>query len=361
MKLLTIIGARPQFVKAGAVTRAARERPQLKEIIVHTGQHYDENMSEIFFRELDLPRPHLNLNIGSGPHGQQTGRMLEALERTMLEIAPDRVLVYGDTNSTLAGALAAVKMHIPVAHVEAGLRSFNRQMPEEINRIATDHVASRLYPPTTTATANLLREGIAADAIVEIGDVMYDAYLHYVRQAPSPGEQLGLARGSYVLATVHRAENTDDPERFSAIWNALLKLSRTLPVVFPMHPRTRQVAARLGLLNTARDNGGMFILDPVGYLEMIGWQSGAGLIVTDSGGVQKEAYFSAVPCATLRDETEWTELVAAGWNTLVPPDDAEAMALRLVSLVDRPRPVGGDNFYGDGTAAMKVVDDLLAS
>jgi UDP-GlcNAc3NAcA epimerase len=316
MKLVTIIGARPQFIKAATVSRAVAARGDVREIIVHTGQHYDVNMSDIFFEELAIPRPDHHLGIGGGTHGAMTGRQLEAIERVLLDEKPDMVLVYGDTNSTLAGALAAVKLHIPVAHVEAGLRSFNRRMPEEINRILTDHASDLLFAPTTTAMRNLATEGIPVERTHLVGDVMYDASLFYRDRARKPGwfDTLSVEPGTFVLATVHRAENTDDPERLTGILRGLAEADR--PVILPLHPRTRQ---RIDALDLAALPG-LHLVPPVGYLEMVWLERNCAIVATDSGGVQKEAYFHGKPCVTLRDETEWVELVEAGVNVLVGAD-----------------------------------------
>jgi len=353
-KILSVVGARPQFIKAAAVSRVLRATRGLKEVLVHTGQHYDRNMSGVFFRELDIPRPDVNLGVGSGPHGEQTGRMLQALERAIVRERPDWVLVYGDTNSTLAGALAAAKLKVPLAHVEAGLRSYNRTQPEEINRVLADHVADVLLVPTRTAAANLRREGIPPARIVNCGDVMYDAALYYAGRAERRSTvhaRLELESGSYVLATVHRAENTDDPRRLLAIFRALLRLSRDLPVVVPVHPRTRSVLARTGF----RAGGDLRLTDPVGYLDMVMLEKRARLIATDSGGVQKEAYFYRVPCVTLRAETEWVELVAAGWNRLVAPSSEKNVyqgLSRMLTAFRRPRSAG--QLYGAGDAAQRI-------
>jgi len=313
MKLVTIIGARPQFIKAAAVSRAVAERGGIREVIVHTGQHYDANMSDIFFEELAIPRPDHNLGIGGGTHGAMTGRQLEAIERVLLDEKPDMVLVYGDTNSTLAGALAAVKLHIPVAHVEAGLRSFNRKMPEEINRVLTDHASDLLFAPTSTAMKNLACEGIPSERAHLVGDVMYDACLFYRDRARVPDwfGALGIDEGDFVLATVHRAENTDDPARLAGILDGLGGCGR--PVILPVHPRTRNRIDSLGIALAAD----LHLMPPVGYLEMVWLEKHCAVVATDSGGVQKEAYFHGKPCVTLRDETEWVELVEAGVNVLV--------------------------------------------
>lgn len=356
--ILSVVGARPQFVKAAAVSRVLRRTRGLREVLVHTGQHYDRNMSQVFFRELEIPRPHLNLGIGSGGHGAQTGRMLEALERVMTGTRPDWVLIYGDTNTTLAGALAAAKLRIPVAHVEAGLRSWNRAMPEEINRIAADHFSDLLFAPTRAAVANLRREGVEHRRIARVGDVMYDAALYYGGKAERSSrilERLALDERGYVLATAHRAENTDDPSRLRAIFDALRRLARDLPVVVPVHPRTRKMLARSGW------RGGIVLrlIEPVGYLDMVMLEKHARLIATDSGGVQKEAYFYGVPCATLRGETEWVELVAAGWNALVPPISAEGVHRRLRAMLRAPKPPRRERrLYGDGRAAEAIVKRL---
>lgn len=350
MKLLTVIGARPQFIKAAAVSRAlARNFPRAREILVHTGQHYDANMSDVFFDELEIPRPDHHLGIGGGSHGQNTGRMLEKLDTLIMDEQPDWVLVYGDTDSTLAGALAAAKLHIPVAHVEAGLRSFNRRMPEEINRILTDHVADMLFVPTQVARANLRNEGIGDTKIHMTGDVMYDAALHYRTRARQPQWFAQLGVDAFALCTIHRAENTDDPGRMRGII-AGLEQSR-MSVVLPLHPRTRKQLAQhgLGLPDTVH------VVDPVGYLEMVWLESHCDLVVTDSGGVQKEAYFHGKPCVTLRDETEWVELIEAGANVLAGADPAQ-----IRSAMERARNVGDTpkGLYGRGDSAMNILSRL---
>ena len=357
MKILSIVGARPQFIKAAAVSRVLRQTRGMTEVLVHTGQHYDENMSDVFFRELEIPQPNVNLGIGSGTHGDQTGRMLSAIERTIIERRPDRVLVYGDTNSTLAGALAAAKLKVPVAHVEAGLRSYNRAMPEEINRVVADHVSDMLFAPTDVAVKNLVGEGIGRSRIAKVGDVMYDAALFYSGKAQRNSqilEKLALTARGYVLATIHRAENADNPRRLTTILRAFAGLSRDMPVVLPLHPRTVKEAKRLGPLVKT----GIRIIPPVGYLDMIMLERHARLIATDSGGVQKEAFFYRVPCVTLRTETEWTELVEAGWNTLLPPTRHD-LERRLRRVLARPRPLGSaPRLYGAGRAAHAIVEKL---
>jgi UDP-GlcNAc3NAcA epimerase len=359
MKILTVIGARPQFIKAAAVSRLLRERPGVTEVLVHTGQHYDENMSDVFFRELSIPAPEHHLEIGSGPHGQQTGRMLEKLERVLLSDRPDVVLVYGDTNSTLAGALAAVKLHVPVAHIEAGLRSFNQRMPEEINRVLTDHVSRWLFAPTPTAVENLRREGIAGDRVQLVGDVMYDAAMQFGEEsAGSAVQRWGVQSGGYVLATIHRAENTDSPVRLRNIFEGLRAVAEEVPVVLPLHPRTRSALLREGLLRG--EDGRLRVIDPVGYLDMVRLERHARVIATDSGGVQKEAFFHRVPCVTLRDETEWVELVELGWNRLVPPTDAASVGKGVLdALQGQAPPPPPPELYGGGRAATRIVD-LLA-
>jgi UDP-GlcNAc3NAcA epimerase len=313
IRILTVVGARPQFIKAAAVSRAIRETDGLEEVMVHTGQHFDADMSDVFFDELDIPAPAHRLDIHGGGHGEMTGRMMAALEPVVMAEKPDWVMVYGDTNSTLAGALVAAKLHVPVAHVEAGLRSFNRRMPEEINRVLTDHVAALQFCPTATAVENLAAEGIRT-GVHHVGDVMYDATLFAVRQAEGRSRirsELGLETGSYAVATVHRAENTDDPRRLGAVIAFLREQAATHRVVLPLHPRTRHAAQRMGV-----SLDGLTVIGPVGYLDMARLLAGAAAVFTDSGGLQKEAYFHRVPCTTLRDETEWTETVDHGWNRL---------------------------------------------
>lgn len=358
-RILTVLGARPQFIKASAVSRALKATSGFQEVLVHTGQHFDANMSSVFFEELGLAQPHYYLGIHGGPHGQMTGRMLEKLEQVMLDESPDVVLVYGDTNSTLAGALAAAKLHIPVAHVEAGLRSFNMRMPEEVNRILTDRLSSWLFVPTAAARSHLLAEGSDPTRIENVGDVMYDVALQIGDKASSGGgvlHRLGLVGKPYVLVTAHRAENTDAPERMAAIVDATLALRASIPVVWPLHPRTRDALARSGRLNALTTASGVFMLDPLGYLDMVQLERHAAVIATDSGGVQKEAYFYRVPCVTLRDETEWTELVDAGWNRLVPSFHAQSI---LSAIIQARSLRGGEvDAYGRGDAALKIAQRL---
>jgi UDP-GlcNAc3NAcA epimerase len=357
MKIVTVVGARPQFIKAAAVSRAIKKQNIINEIIVHTGQHYDHNMSEVFFKELDIPAPNYNLGIGSGSHGQQTGRMLEAIEKVLEQERPDWMLVYGDTNSTLAGALAAVKMHIPVAHVEAGLRSFNRRMPEEVNRVLTDHLSNLLLCPTVTAVDNLQQEGIE-DGVYRVGDVMFDCMLYYrskLKDRTDTLKALRLESGYYVLATVHRAENTDSPEKLREIFEAFTEISEKAPVLVALHPRTRKYLQNYGIKVTDR----VRLLEPVPYLQMVELECNAGVIMTDSGGVQKEAFFVGVPCITLREETEWVETVEAGANTLCGA--SRLKILDAFNNLERNRQAieCGFDIYGDGQASEKIVSLLV--
>jgi UDP-GlcNAc3NAcA epimerase len=358
-KIVTVVGARPQFIKASVVSHAMSRCGVLDEFLIHTGQHFDANMSEIFFAELGIAEPAQDLGISGGSHGAMTGRMLAEIEGVLLQQRPDAVLVYGDTNSTLAGALAAVKLHIPVAHVEAGLRSFNMAMPEEVNRILTDRISNWLFTPTDAAAAHLRREGVAVARIVPVGDVMYDVALHYGAHVDATGRvmaRLGLKVGGFVLATVHRAENTDNPGRLTAIVDALSKVGDILPVVWPLHPRTRDVLQGVDLLD--RLSARVQLIDPVGYLDMVQLERHAAVIATDSGGVQKEAFFYRVPCVTLRDETEWTELVESGWNRLAPPTSASAISKAVfAALGSRGIDVQP---YGRGDAAVRIVERLRA-
>lgn len=354
MRILSVVGARPQFVKAAVVSRVLAERG-VPEILVHTGQHYDTNMSQVFFEEMHIPTPQYNLGVGSGSHGDQTGETLKRVERVMLDERPDRVLVYGDTNSTLAGALCAAKLHIPVAHVEAGLRSFNRRMPEEINRVLTDHVSDWLLCPTATAVENLEREGIGR-GVHEVGDVMYDAVLFYqpiAARRSSILKDLSLMPQTYYLATIHRAENTDDPRRLGSILEALAQVGR--PIVLPLHPRTRRILREQGL----ETPGTVRLLEPVSYFDMLLLESHAAAIFTDSGGVQKEAFFFHVPCITLRDETEWVETVAAGWNTVVGTDTQRILEASA-RLTHRP-PEEPPLLFGDGRAGEKICKIIEAA
>ena len=358
MKVLTVVGARPQFVKAATVSRAfAALGPAVQEVIVHTGQHFDANMSEVFFTEMRIPRPQYQLELGGLGHGAMTGRMLEAIEEILQKEQPDWVLVYGDTNSTMAGALAAVKLHIPVAHVEAGLRSFNRAMPEEINRIVADHVSTLLFAPTEVAVRNLATEGISGDKVVRSGDVMYDASLFYSRQGGSRiVGSLGLQPRGYLLATIHRQENVDDPQRLETIVRALSRCAQVMPVVLPIHPRTRKTLMSTGLDRLVPADH-LRMIDPVGYLDMVALEKDARAILTDSGGVQKEAYFFNIPCVTIRSETEWVELVECGANRLAPPTSIESIVDAALAAVGENRhPPAG--LYGDGAAADAIARRL---
>jgi UDP-GlcNAc3NAcA epimerase len=356
-KILTVVGARPQFIKAAPVSKAISESKQLLEVLVHSGQHYDANMSGKFFEELELRPPQYNLEVGSGGHGVQTGEIMKRLEPVLEKEAPKLVIVYGDTNSTLAGALTASKLHIPVAHVEAGLRSFNKEMPEEINRIVADHVSTLRFCPTTRAVQNLQSEGIREN-VFEIGDVMYDAALNFSQKAKEKSsiiDEEGLKAKGYVLATVHRAENTDDGQRLSNIFSALSELGREVTVVVPLHPRTRKMLLHFGLEDLI---DGIRILEPVGFLDMVSLESNARVIVTDSGGVQKEAYFHRVPCVTLRDETEWIETLEAQWNVLANVDFEEGIAEMVRSAITSTGGRPEIREYGDGRASQKIVCEL---
>ncbi len=353
MKVVSIIGARPQFIKCAPVSCALRK--VAREVVVHTGQHYDDRMSGVFFRELGIADPDYHLGVGSGPHGQQTGDMLKGVEAILLKEAPEVVLVYGDTNSTLAGALAAVKLHVPVAHVEAGLRSFNRRMPEEINRVVTDQLSALLLCPTETAVENLRREGVT-DGVHLVGDVMYDALLDSVERAQQTStilERLGVKPQGYLLATVHRADNTDRFTNLDGILSALNRLAGPdRMIVFPVHPRTRKQLESMSFQCSPY----LLLLDPVPYLDMVRLERHAYAIVTDSGGIQKEAYWLGVPCITLREETEWVETVTSGWNCLVG-----AASDRIVSAVCAAKPGRIEGWpYSRGEASMSVAQRIAA-
>ena len=378
MKIVTVIGARPQFVKAAAVSRAiavyngskSDQHSMIDEIIVHTGQHFDTNMSDIFFEEMQIPHPHYHLEIHSLSHGAMTGRMLEQIEAVLLIEKPDYVMVYGDTNSTLAGALAASKLHIKVIHVEAGLRSFNMKMPEEINRILTDRISDILCCPTKTAIGHLKREGIDTGLservnhplVVETGDVMLDAALYYSKLSQEKStlvRDLQLAGSEFVLCTIHRAENTDDPERLAAIFAALKEISKEMKVVLPLHPRTRKILESNNAAfasDKAESSGTLIVIDPVGYFDMLELLKQTSMVMTDSGGLQKEAYFFGNPCVILRDETEWTELVEKGYNVL-----AGATLSRILNAFCQLSNRTGQiepGIYGNGDAAHKIIDAL---
>lgn len=352
---MTIVGARPQFIKAAAVSRVFRQSSSLTEVVVHTGQHYDRNMSDVFWDELSVPEPQFNLQIGSGSHGAQTGRMLEALEKVVQEVSPTAVMVYGDTNSTLAGALVAAKMEVPVIHVEAGLRSYRRFMPEEINRVLTDRISDILFTPTKTAVENLRREGVEMQRVFNVGDVMYDIALLFREKALGESrilDDLGLRSKPFVLVTAHRAENTKDGTALQNILDGISLLAKRIAVVFPVHPRCK------GLIQQLRfeQHPGVHLIEPVGYFDMLALEAASSLILTDSGGVQKEAFFQAVPCVTLREETEWTELVEAGWNRLVPPVSGNAVFNAAVEELDRKNRPERPPILGDGHASQAIVE-----
>ncbi|MFZ3311767.1 MAG: UDP-N-acetylglucosamine 2-epimerase (non-hydrolyzing) [Xanthobacteraceae bacterium] len=342
-RVVTIVGARPQFIKAAVVSRAIAAEPQLEEILIHTGQHYDANMSDVFFDELQIPPPWRHLGVASGSHGAMTGRMLVKIEKALLEIKPDAVVVYGDTNSTLAGALAAAKLHIPIIHSEAGLRSFNRRMPEEVNRVLTDHVSTLLLCPTHVAVKNLSREGIS-NGVKHIGDIMFDATLFAIEQRATRSkiiQTLGIEGRSFALCTLHRAENTDDPARLATLVDFLRSEAGKRLIVFPLHPRTRKALAAVG-----RELQGMIVTDPMGYFDLHGLLAGADLVMTDSGGLQKEAYFHRTPCVTLRDETEWVETVDSGWNRLWNVPEWRSPRVEIPD-------------YGSGAAGRLTVEAIL--
>ena len=371
-KLVTIVGARPQFIKAAAVNRAIqnlnKSRKRIQEILVHTGQHYDVLMDKVFFDELELPRPLYHLGVGSGSHAKQTGLMLERIEAVLQIEKPEVVVVYGDTNSTLAGALAAAKLNIPVAHVEAGLRSYDRAMPEEINRLLTDHLSALLFCPTDQAVRNLLKEGIEdgkTRSVKNVGDVMYDSILYYSKKAEKKStilEDLGLWNPQsaipipqYYLVTLHRAENTDDPKRLRSILKALDELARKVPVILPLHPRTRKMMNSYHLSSKFKD---VRRIEPVSYLNMLKLERNAKAILTDSGGVQKEAYWFKIPCVTLRNETEWSETVRSGWNKLVGTDPRKIV--QEVNQLEKRRPAEKrKGIFGDGKASEDIVRKLI--
>ncbi|MGD9035581.1 MAG: UDP-N-acetylglucosamine 2-epimerase (non-hydrolyzing) [Syntrophobacterales bacterium] len=364
MKIVTIVGARPQFIKAAPVSRAIRGHnekdrdPGITEVLVHTGQHYDHGMSQIFFDELDISEPDLNLGVGSGNHGWQTGQILVRIEEVLLEEKPDLVVVYGDTNSTLAGALAAVKLHIPVAHVEAGLRSFNRTMPEEHNRVVADHCSDLLFCPTQTAVDNLALEGITTGVHL-VGDTMYDAVLQCAARAQKRStvlEDLNLKPKTYLLTTIHRPYNTDIPKNLRNIFQAFAEIGEV--IIFPVHPRTsKKIAALESEVSHGLVPGNVKMIEPVGYLDMLVLEENARLILTDSGGMQKEAYFFGVPCITLRPETEWVETVESGWN-VVAGADTSAVVQGYQQAINSP-PTNRPHLYGDGRAAEYIVERIL--
>lgn len=352
--LATILGARPQFIKAAALSNAIQEDEDWTEVLIHTGQHFDENMSDVFFEELSIQPPEYHLGVHSLGHGAMTGRMMEKIEEILIELKPDIVCLYGDTNSTVAGALVAAKLHIPVAHVEAGLRSFNRKMPEELNRIVTDHLSDLLFAPTDLAVENLIKEGIPQSKIFKVGDVMFDATKLFSDRADKQShilEEHGLQPKTYYLATIHRAENTNSEKDLKTIFRVLEEVGSNVDVVLPLHPRTKQKIEDFNI-----EIKHVKCIAPVGYLDMITLQKNATLIITDSGGVQKEAFFHAVPCVTVREETEWVELVDLGWNTLAPAEKFADVMLAITRNGIR----GGENAqpYGDGSAAYHIVNHM---
>lgn len=353
-RILTVVGARPQFVKAASVCRELR-RAGFEEILVNTGQHYDRELADLFFEELDIPSPDRDLRIGSGSHGKQTGAMLAAIESTILDYSPAAVVVFGDTNSTLAATLAAAKLKCPVAHIEAGLRSFNREMPEEINRVATDHLSTWLFCPSQVAIANLEREGIK-DEVHDVGDVMHDVLIRAraaARRHSSISTQLDLGQGVYSVATIHRAENTDNPNRLRSIMEGLANADH--PVIFPAHPRVRDRLTEAELECMVASSETLRVVNPIGYLDMIALVEGAKSVLTDSGGLQKEAFWLKTPCLTLREETEWIETIESGWNRLVPAEASEiSHALTSIS-----RPPTHQPLYGKGDASAKTAEILM--
>lgn len=360
LRILTVVGARPQFIKAAPVSKAL-QKAGIEEYMVHTGQHYDAEMSEVFFDELRIPVPKRNLGVGSGTHAVQTAGILVGVEQAILEYVPDWVLVYGDTNSTIGGALAAAKLQVRLAHVEAGLRSFNRKMAEEINRILTDHASDLLFAPTLQAVHNLKKEGISDDRVSLVGDVMYDAALYYnviSDEKSTAVRDLGLQPKEYVLCTIHRAENTDDEARLRAIVEGLVLTARIIPIIVPVHPRTRNALQTFDLVS--RLESAVRVVEPLGFLDTINLVKNARLIVTDSGGMQKEAYFHKVPCVTLRDDTEWNELVEQGCNTLVPPRCGGQVAEEIAAVMSKRPPRFDFPHYGDGRASEKIAQALLA-
>jgi len=358
-KIMTVVGARPQLIKAAIVSQALRKLPGTQEIIVHTGQHYDENMSQIFLDELDIPKVDYQSEISTASHAKQTGEMMGSIEDVILAEKPDWLLIYGDTNSTLAAALAAAKLHIPIAHVEAGLRSYNRKMPEEINRLVADQLADVLFAPTKQAVLNLKKEGYSANKIIEVGDVMYDVALFFGKKSEKVSKilsKLQLKNKSYILSTIHRAENTNDQIKLFSIFTALEKVAESMQVVLPLHPRTRKSILKHYPKLLMQTN--LTIIEPVGFLDMIMLEKNAALIVTDSGGVQKEAFFYQVPCVTVREETEWVELIELNWNRLVPPVDSDFIYQQIMNSLGT---VGDadQHPYGVGNAA-KLISEYLA-
>ena len=351
MKIITILGARPQFIKAGALSREFLNHVDIEEIIVHTGQHFDKNMSDVFFEQMSIPKAKYNLAVNNMGHGAMTGQMLEKIEKVLIQEKPDWVLVYGDTNSTIAGALAAKKLHIKVAHVEAGLRSFNMSMPEEINRILTDRISDLLLCPTETAVENLNKEGFKNldISILKTGDVMQDAAIFYSKKEKAPNFKIPA---EFVLSTIHRAENTDNDKRLSSILSELNFIAKSIPVILPLHPRTKNIINKGSF-----DITNLTIVEPIGYLEMVYLLQRSKIVMTDSGGLQKEAFFFKKPCITLRDETEWVELVKGGFNTLAGANE------KLIKNAFKNQSYNIDfnvNLYGEGRACKNIVEKLLS-
>ena len=375
MKIVTVIGARPQIIKAAALSRAIREhfKNEVQEVIVHTGQHYDSNMSQVFFDELGIPQPDYNLGVGSASHGVQTAKMIEGIEEILLKENPDYLVLYGDTNSTLAGAISASKIHVPIVHIEAGLRSFNKSMPEEINRICCDHCSTLLFSPTATGFKNLVNEGFNPDnkkkftidnpGIYHCGDVMYDNSKHFANVADQKSQILdkeGLRGIDYVLCTIHRDNNTDQPERLNAIFNALLKISEEKTIVLPLHPRTSKLLKtnlKEDLFNKISDNKNIKIMPPASFFDMIVLERHAQMVVTDSGGVQKEAFFFQKPCLILRSETEWKEIVECGAAVITDADE-DKIVESFNNFMENP-PHNYPEFFGDGNAAVFICKEML--
>jgi len=351
IKIVTILGARPQFIKAGSLSREIAKHTDVEEVIVHTGQHFDANMSDIFFDEMKIPKPHYNLNINGLGHGAMTGQMLERIEEVLIKEKPDWVLVYGDTNSTLAGAIAASKLHIKIAHVEAGLRSFNMKMPEEVNRILTDRVSSLLFCPTQSAVDNLMNEGYAQleNHIVKNGDVMQDGAIFYADLAEKPSQNM---ESGFILSTIHRAENTDNPQRLNAIFTALNSIAKDKQIVLPLHPRTASL-----LPASFKLHPNIIVIEPVGYLQMVWLIKNSSLIMTDSGGLQKEAFFFKKPCLTLRDETEWIELVEHNFNVLVGAETSKIINAYENHVFNKDYAI---DLYGQGKASQEIMNAILS-
>ncbi len=369
IKIVTIIGARPQIIKAAALSRAIKENfsNEINEVIVHTGQHYDENMSQVFFDELGIPTPNYNLGVGSGSHGLQTSKMIEGIEEILINEKPDYLIVYGDTNSTLAGAIAASKIHIPIVHIEAGLRSYNKAMPEEINRICCDHCSTMLFSPTATGYNNLIKEGFNPEnkkpytidnpGIYHCGDVMYDNSLHFAEMAK---DKRLKTKGNYILCTIHRNNNTDEPERLSSIVKALLKLSEEKEIVIPLHPRTKKlldVNLSSDIYNKLINNERIHIIPPASFLEMIRLEKNADLVITDSGGVQKEAFFFKKPCIIIRSETEWKEIVECGAAIIADANEEKIIDsyYQFIQKENQEYP----EYFGDGKAAFFICNELI--